>query len=55
MQSVALLTIVILAGFLFRQKKSPHARIIIGSILGIVFFAVRPFIFYSIDILTRRK
>lgn len=50
MQLVALLVIVILTGFLFRQKKSLYARIIIGSTLGIVFFAIRPFIFYYISI-----
>ncbi|RDH85979.1 MAG: hypothetical protein DIZ80_00455 [endosymbiont of Galathealinum brachiosum] len=50
MQAITLLTLVILAGFLFKKEKSPYARLIIGSVFGIAFFSVWPFVVYYIDI-----
>jgi len=46
MQIISLLSIVVLAGFLFKKEASPYARIIIGSVFGAVFFAVWPYVYF---------
>ena len=50
MQAVSLLILVILAGFLFNKEKSPYARMIIGSIFGIMFFSIWPFTVFFVEI-----
>ena len=50
MQTVILLSLVIIAGFLFKKEKSPYARVVIGSVFGIMFFSIWPFIHYAIEI-----
>jgi len=48
MQTVTLLTLVIITGFLLKKEKSPYSRIIIGSVFGVIFFSVWPLtVFYS--------
>ena len=46
MQAVSLLLIVILLGYVFKNEKSTYSRMIIGSIFGIVFFAIWPLALY---------
>ena len=49
MQAVILLTLVILAGLLFKKEKSPYARMIIGAIFGIMFFNIWPYSHFVIE------
>lgn len=50
MQIVILLTLVILLGFFLKKEKSQYARMVIGSIFGIIFFSIWPFIVFSLEI-----
>ena len=51
MQIIALLTIVFLTAYMANVHRSLYARIIIGSVFGLVFFAVWPFVLYASDLL----
>ena len=50
MQVVILLILVILLGYVFKSEKSTYSRMIIGSVFGIVFFAILPLINYYIEL-----
>jgi len=50
MQAISLLLLVILLGYVFKNEKSTYSRMIIGSIFGVVFFAIWPFVLYLADL-----
>ena len=50
MQTIILLTLVIIAGFLFKKEKSRYARMVIGSVFGIIFLSIWPFAHFAIEI-----
>ena len=50
MQAISLLTIVILVAFFAKKEKSTYARLVIGSVFGILFFAVWPLVNFYINI-----
>ncbi|VAW62130.1 hypothetical protein MNBD_GAMMA09-269 [hydrothermal vent metagenome] len=50
MQIVILLVVVIAVTFLLRKEKSTYSRVIIGSVFGVLFFSVWPFVFYYMDL-----
>ena len=50
MQIVILLTLVIIVGLLLKKEKSPSVRVIVGSIFGIIFLSIWPFIVFYIEI-----
>ena len=50
MQTIILLSLVLITGFLFKKEKNPYSRIIIGSVFGIVFFSIWPFTVFYFDI-----
>lgn len=55
MQTVILLTLVIIAGFLFKKEKSPYSRMVIGSVFGVIFFSIWPFSVFYIEIHTLKE
>ena len=50
MKAVILLSIVIIAGFLFKVEKNQYSRVIIGSVFGIIFFSIWPFTVFYLEI-----
>ena len=50
MLAISLLLLVILLGYVFKNEKSTYSRMIIGSIFGVVFFAIWPLALYFADL-----
>lgn len=50
MQIVILLTLVIIVGLLLKKEKKTSVRVIVGSIFGIIFLSIWPFIVFYIEV-----